>query len=148
MSRRVGFAVLLVGVLAVVLLVRPGQPDEPGTTTDAGEGATTAAPVPSEEAYCEAFRSMDAVYSEYLIAPDARGVELLEEHLTELLETGIPDSMGPTARGGHALHLIDAYSELGRQFDPASLPGTVDLREADASRSALTTWLGDYCPGW
>jgi hypothetical protein len=46
------------------------------------------------------------------------------------------------------LLLTDANRELGRTFDPAAVPGTVDLRDHAAARDALYAWLAEYCPGW
>lgn len=152
---RAGLAALLLAVLALVLLVRPGGAEQ----TDAGpaeDGSSPSAVVPSatpsvppgEESFCREYRRMAAARSEYDVNPDEGGYDILRESADRLLATGVPRSMSITALGGLHRELTDVYTTLGLTLDPDAVPGAAEASGLEGADEDFGAYLRDFCPGW
>ncbi|MFC5729101.1 MULTISPECIES: hypothetical protein [Nocardioides] len=151
-SARVGLAVLLGGVLAVVLFLRPGDdpappPTSPRSAAPSGvmPSATPSIP-PSPKEFCDAYRTMAGAQSQYVVTPDARAAELLRERADQLLAVGTPASMPLTARGGFFVELSGVYASIGLALAPEAIPGAAELAEVQGASAAFGSFLAGSCP--
>ena len=149
---RVGFAVLLLCVLGVVVLVRPGDDDrvrraDAGSSPSGVMPSATPSTPPSEEAFCAEYRLLAAAQGQYVAQPDARGAEILREAADRLLATGVPETMGLPARAGYFVELSGVYGSIGATLAPEAVPGSGDGPVAGAS-GEFSGWLAAFCPAW
>lgn len=156
-SVRIGLGVLLVAVLGVVLLLRPGsggagrQPPESAASPTGVLPTATPATAPSEEAFCQGYRRLAAAQGQYAAQPDGPGAELLRGAADDLLAIGVPDSMQVPARTGYFVEISGIYASLGTALDRRAVPGA---GEADGGTSVsgvvgeFGVWLNRLCPAW
>lgn len=138
---------LLLIVLAIVLLYRPGGEEGSSPAPDPTSTPSTTAVAPpeaSEEAFCAEFRRLAAAQGEYAAVPDERASELLREAVDRLVEVGVPSTMTIPARAGYFTVLDGIYSSLGLSLEPGAV-GAPDEPVEDAD-AAFTSYLTQYCP--
>lgn len=109
--------------------------------------ATPSAP-PSEQAFCEAYRTMAGAQSQYVVTPDARAAELLRERADQLLAVGTPETMPLTARGGFYVELSGVYAQIGLTLAPEAVPGAAELAEVQGASEAFAAYLAGFCPAF
>ncbi|NYI99395.1 hypothetical protein HNR19_000094 [Nocardioides thalensis] len=148
---RVGAGLLILVVLALVLLVRPGGTDDAGPGPEADPSTSPSGPGPTgppatDGEFCRAFRALAAAQSVYVATPDARGAELLREAAAAVVAMGPPESMPIEARGGLFTALSGIYGSLGETLPPSAVPGAADGPQVAGSDQAFSGWLNEYCP--
>lgn len=147
-SRPVVLLVLLMlGVLAAVLLARPGEDDAPAPSTPTpADPPTSVAPpaTPSEEEFCAGFRKLAATQSAYAAAPDQRAVELLRQAADDLIALGVPKTMSLPARGGYHTVVGGIYDSIGLSLERSAVGA---LEETDPNEDpAFSSYLAQFCP--
>lgn len=137
---------MMVGVLALVLLVRPEEPESPASRPAPTDPSVTgpSLPTPSEEKFCAGFRRLAASQSEYAAAPDQRGVELLRAAADDLVDLGVPATMSLPARGGYHTVVAGIYDSIGLSLERAAV-GAPDEPVANED-AAFSSFLAEYCP--
>ncbi|MDZ5619606.1 hypothetical protein SFC88_02150 [Nocardioides sp. HM23] len=138
---------LMMGVLAAVVLARPGEDDATAPSADPAVSSTappSVLPTPAEEEFCAGFRKLAATQSEYAAAPDARAVELLRDAADELVGLGVPETMTLPARGGYHTVLEGIYASIGMSLDRSDV-GALDEPGANDD-AAFSSYLSQYCP--
>lgn len=149
---RVVAGLLLLVVLALVLVVRPGGSDEEGyPATDPDVSTAPSAPGPTgrpatDDEFCRGFRELAAAQAVYAATPDARGADLLREAAGAVVAMGPPESMPIEARGGLFTTISGIYGSLGETLPPSAVPGSADGPQVAGSDQAFSGWLSEYCP--
>lgn len=146
---RLGVGLLILGVLALVLVVRPGGAGDDDPSPD----ATPSPPVPgptgrpaTDAEFCRGFRELAAAQAVYAATPDAPGAELLQEAADVVVAMGPPESMPIEARGGLFTAVSGIYGSLGQTLPPSAVPGAADGSQVAGSDQAFSAWLSEYCP--
>lgn len=154
---RLGLAALMVLVLALILL---GRRDDSGDGGDPGAAPGATAPSeaflpslapgasPSEEGFCASYRMLAAAQGQYAAQPDATGADLLRRSADTLLATGVPESMGRSARAGYLVEITGIYGSLGLELDPRAVPGAGDGTKVTGAAAEFSGWLVQFCPAF
>jgi hypothetical protein len=147
----VAFVVLAMAViLAAVLLFRPGDDEEPGSTpapTGSSSASSSAVPTPattSEEAFCAAFRRLAAAQGQYVATPDERAIEVLRAAADDLVSGGVPETMSLPARGGYHTVVEGVYETVGLSLDRSAV-GALD-EPVSGEEAAFSSYLTQFCP--
>jgi hypothetical protein len=150
-ERRIGGSVVLVlalvGLVLTIVLFTGTRDDPPSTRQPAPAPSSSAVPSPavtSEEQFCAEFRRLAAAQTEFTIAPDRRGSELLREAADRLVAVGLPATMTLPARSGYFTLIEGIYQSLGLTLDPASV-GALD-EPVEGGDDAFSSYLIQYCP--
>lgn len=134
-------------VLGLVLFTRSGEDQASSRQSGTDPATSTSVPSPdraSEEEFCAEFRRLAAAQSEFTIAPDQRGSELLREAADRLVGVGVPETMTLPARSGYFTLVEGIYQSLGLTLDPAAV-GALD-EPVDGGDRAFSSYLVQYCP--